>query len=164
MPELTTPVVEPGRFRHVLGHYCSGVTIIAAIAGDEPVGFACQSFQSVSLDPPLVSFAPSRTSTTWPRIRSAGKFTANILDVRQDDLCQAFSISGSDKFDGVSWRPGLTGSPVLDGVLAWVDCEIEREVDAGDHTIVFGRVLDLGASSDGAPLLFYKGKYGHLAQ
>lgn len=161
--ELQQPVFDSSHFREVLGHFCSGVTVITAVDGGEPVGFACQSFQSLSLDPPMVSFAPSRTSTTWPRIRSAGRFAANVLAEGQDALCKSFAVSGGDKFAGVDWSESLGGSPILDGALAWVDCEIVQEVDAGDHVLVLGRVLDLGAPIDGRPLLFFRGKFGRLA-
>ncbi|MGH3861006.1 flavin reductase family protein [Actinokineospora sp.] len=158
-----SPLPDQAAFRDVLGHYCSGVTVITAMDGDEPVGFACQSFQSLSLDPPMVSFAPAKTSTTWPRIRRAGWFAASVLAEGQHDLCRQFAVSGGDKFAGVAWRPGPSGSPRLDGALAWVECEIVGEVEAGDHVIVLGQVLDLASSAGSRPLLFYRGKFGALA-
>lgn len=149
-------------FRDVLGHYCTGVAVITAMDGDEPVGFSCQSFQSLSLRPPMVSFAPATTSTTWPRIRRAGAFAANILTTEQDELGRGFAVSGADKFAGVSWRPGRVGAPLLEGALATVECEIAGEVEAGDHVIVLGRVRHLKAG-DGSPLLFYRGRFDTLA-
>ncbi len=157
-------VPEESQFRDVLGHYCSGVTVITALDGDEPVGFACQSFQSLSLDPPMVSFAPAKSSTTWPRIRRSGWFAANVLAEDQHDLCRQFAVSGGEKFDGVAWRPGPSGSPVLDGALAWIDCEIAGEAEGGDHVIVLGQVLDLASNGGSRPLLFYRGKFGALAR
>ncbi len=156
------PVISEKRFRKVLGHYCSGVAVITANDAGKPVGFSCQSFQSVSLDPPLVSFAPARTSTTWPRVRRAGTFVANVLAEDQDELCRGFAVSGGEKFSGVRWRPSPSGSPVLDGVLAWVECAIVEEVGAGDHVIVLGRVLELDADQDRQPLLFFRGGFGAL--
>lgn len=157
------PVIEESRFKDVLGHYCSGVTVITAKDDGDPVGFACQSFQSLSLDPPMVSFAPAKTSTTWPRIQRTGRFAANLLAENQGDLCRNFAVSGGDKFAGVQWRPGATGSPLLSGALAWVDCEIVDEVDGGDHVIVLGRVVDLSSNAEARPLLFYRGKFESLA-
>ncbi|MET9819508.1 flavin reductase family protein [Streptomyces sp. NPDC006355] len=154
--------ISDTRFREVLGHYCSGVTVITAIDGDVPVGFACQSFQSLSLNPPMVTFSPARTSTTWPRIQRAGRFAANVLAKGQDVLCRQFATSGGDKFSGVDWRPGLSGAPLLAGALAWVDCEITEVLEGGDHVIVIGRVLDLAADG-GSPLLFFRGRFGSLA-
>jgi flavin reductase (DIM6/NTAB) family NADH-FMN oxidoreductase RutF len=149
-------------FRSVLGHFCTGLTVVSAIESGEPVGMTCQSFTSVSLDPPLVSFLPARTSTSYPRIRDAGRFTVNVLHEGQERLCQDFSIRGADKWAGVEWAPGTQGAPRLEGALAWIDCELWKELDAGDHLIVLGRVLDLQAATDGAPLLYYQGRYGRL--
>jgi 3-hydroxy-9,10-secoandrosta-1,3,5(10)-triene-9,17-dione monooxygenase reductase component len=149
-------------FRDVLGHYCTGVAVITAMDGDEPVGFSCQSFQSVSLNPAMVSFAPALTSTTWPRIRRAGMFAANILSADQAELCRTFAVSGADKFADVRWRPGRIGAPLLDGALATVECEIADEVKAGDHMIVLGQVRHLEARG-GSPLLFYRGRFERLA-
>ncbi|SNQ46626.1 Monooxygenase [Frankia canadensis] len=155
--------VSEQRFRDVLGHYCTGVTVITALDGNDPVGFSCQSFQSLSLDPPMVSFAPSLTSTTWPRIRRAGIFAANILAEDQGELCRTFAISGGDKFSGVTWTPGHGGAPLLDGSLATVECEITGEAEAGDHTIVLGHVHRLDVRP-GRPLLFYQGRFESLSR
>lgn len=157
------PSFEAAQLREVMGHFCTGVTIITAVDGDDPVGFTAQSFQSLSLDPPLILFAPQRTSSTWPRLRSAGTFCVNILGDDQEALCRAFASSGADKYRGVGWRPGgVTGAPVLDGAIAWIEAAIEQEVDGGDHVIVIGRVLDLGVERDGRPLLFYRGGFGRF--
>ena len=153
-------VVDPQVMREVLGHFASGVTVVTALAEDGPVGFTCQSFSSLSLDPPLVAFAPGRTSTTWPRLREIGRFCVNVLAEGQDVLSQNFARSGGDKFAGVHWTPSRHGSPVLDDVVAWIDAELWAEYDGGDHTIVAARVLDLGARPDRRPLLYHRGSYG----
>jgi len=158
------PAPEPARFRQVLGHFCTGVTVITTIDPDgRPAGFACQSFAALSLDPPLVLFCPSRTSATWPRIARAGHFCANVLTAGQRDLARAFGTAGADKFTGVSWSPSASGVPVLAGVLTWVGCEVEAAHEAGDHYVVLGRVTELGPVSTEAPLLFYRGRYGVTA-
>ena len=159
MPVLGSTPVERSRFREVLGHFASGLTVITALEEGEPVGFTCQSFFSLSLEPALNCFAAAKTSTSWPRISEAGAFCVNILEERQESICRVFAESGADKFAGIGWSAGATGAPVLDGVLAFADCELERIVDAGDHELVTGRVVDLG-SSPGAPLLFYRGGFG----
>jgi 3-hydroxy-9,10-secoandrosta-1,3,5(10)-triene-9,17-dione monooxygenase reductase component len=161
--QATQLAISESRFREVLGHYCSGVAVITAMDDGEPVGFSCQSFQSLSLDPPMVSFAPARTSTTWPRIRRVGRFAANVLAEGQGLLCRAFAVSGGDKFAGVEWYPSPAGVPLLEGALAWVEGEIVGEIDAGDHVLVVGRVLDLYANRDARPLLFFRGQFGALA-
>jgi 3-hydroxy-9,10-secoandrosta-1,3,5(10)-triene-9,17-dione monooxygenase reductase component len=156
--------VDGGEFRRVLGHFASGVTVITAYDEDGPTGFACQSFASLSLDPPLVAFMVGRTSTTWPRIARAGVFCVNILGADQGPLCRGFAVSGGDKFAGVAHTPSpVTGAPRLDGVPAWVDCRIQTVHTGGDHLIVVGRVEALGGSAETGgpgPLLFHRGRFG----
>ena len=156
------PGTGGGQLRHVLGHFCSGITIVTALHEEQPVGFACQSFQSLSLEPPLVSFSPSRSSTTWPRIRSAGRFAINVLAGDQEMLCRAFAVSGGEKFQGIRWHVSSGGSPILDGVLAWIDCTVADVFNGGDHEIVVGQVLGL-AARDAEPLLFFQGGYRQLS-
>jgi len=160
---METPrIVDPGVLREVLGHFASGVTVVTAVTDDGPIGFTCQSFSSLSLEPPLVAFAPARTSRTWPRLREIGQFCVNVLAEGQDDLSQRFARSGPDKFDGAQWTLSPHGNPVLDGVVAWIDGELWAEYDGGDHTIAVARVLDLGAHPDRHPLLYHRGSYGLL--
>ena len=155
------PVIDGAQFRHVLGHFLTGVTIITATdaTSGEPVGMAASSFTSVSLDPPLVLFCAGKNSSTWPRIQAAGNYCVNILGDDQEVLSRQFAGKG-DKFSGVGWRKGPSGSPVIESALAWIDCRIESEVDAGDHVLVVGRVLDMGAKDNGGPLAYFRGGYG----
>ncbi|MFJ3724138.1 flavin reductase family protein [Streptomyces sp. NPDC090045] len=159
--------VSPAEFRAVLGNFASGVTVITAPPGEDeagPAGFACQSFASLSLDPPLVTFMVARTSTTWPRIARAGVFCVNILGAEQGELCRSFAVSGADKFAGVGHTPApVTGSPQLDAVPAWIDCRIQAVHTGGDHLIVVGRVVAMGAAGEGEPLLFHKGRFGRFS-
>ena len=154
-------IFAQARFKEVLGHFASGVTVVTAMEDGLPVGFTCQAFTSLSLDPPLVALAPAKTSTSWPRMVKAGAFCVNILGERQEALCRDFAVSGGDKVAGVAWHPGAAGTPVLDDVLAWIECALEDIYDAGDHELVIGRVLDLGVG-EGGPLLFYRGGFGRL--
>ena len=124
---------------------------------------AVSSFTSVSLDPPLVAFLPSKTSSTYAAIREHGSFCANVLAADQEDVCRAFAAKGGDKFAGVEWTPSVNGSPVLEGAVAWVDCTIEAVHAAGDHDIVIGRVQDLRVANAAVPLLFFQGGYGRFA-
>jgi 3-hydroxy-9,10-secoandrosta-1,3,5(10)-triene-9,17-dione monooxygenase reductase component len=158
----TPRIVDPAVMREVLGHFASGVTVVTAVNDDGPTGFPCQSFSSLSLDPPLVAFAPARTSRTWPQLREIGRFCVNVLAEGQDDVSQNFARSVADKFDGVPWQPSPHGAPVLEDVVAWIDGELWAEYDGGDHTIVVARVLDLGAHPDRRPLLYHRGAYGLL--
>jgi 3-hydroxy-9,10-secoandrosta-1,3,5(10)-triene-9,17-dione monooxygenase reductase component len=153
---------DPATFRTVLGHFATGVAIITAIDGSEPVGMACNSFTSVSLEPALVLFCAAKSSTTWPRIQAAGKWAANILEEDGEEVCRLFAQKGVDRFAHISYSTGRSGAPVLRDALAFVDCETEAEYDAGDHVIVVGRVLELGYASERKPLLFYRGGYGRF--
>ena len=150
---------DAAQFRTVLGHFASGVVVVTGATPDGPSGFTCQSFFSVSLDPPLVAIAPGRTSTSWPRIAESGAFCANVLTEEQEALCRTFAVSGGDKFEGIGWSRASTRSPVLNDVLAWIDCTVEAVHEAGDHLIVLGRVQEMGYSN-GRPLLFYRGGFG----
>ncbi|PRX51208.1 3-hydroxy-9,10-secoandrosta-1,3,5(10)-triene-9,17-dione monooxygenase reductase component [Prauserella shujinwangii] len=156
------PVVEPfdsARFRSVLGHFCTGVAVVTGHDGAEPVGFACQSFAALSLEPPLVLFCPGVGSRTWPVLRRTGRFAVNVLSGEQRGVSATFGARGADKFAHVEWTPAPSGSPVLAGALTWIDCALEAVHEAGDHYVVIGRVTALGDVSDGRPLLFYRGRY-----
>ncbi|MPY62749.1 flavin reductase family protein [Streptomyces spongiae] len=162
--------VDQAEFRRVLGNFATGVTVITAPAAKDdglaaPAGFACQSFSSLSLDPPLVAFMVGRTSTTWPRLARAGVFCVNVLAADQGGLCRGFAVSGADKFAGVAYDAApATGSPRLTGAAAWIDCAIHAVHTGGDHLIVVGRVAALGTSlEDSAPLLFHRGRFGELS-
>ena len=154
---------DEGRFRQVLGHFTTGVTVITASAADGPVGLAVGSFASVSLQPPMVGFFPDKSSSSWPKIEAAGHFCVNVLGEAQEDVCRRFASKEDDKFRGLGWHEAGSGAPVLDGILAWIDCDIESVTEAGDHWFVLGRVRDLAVVHDGAPLLFFRGGYGRFA-
>jgi 3-hydroxy-9,10-secoandrosta-1,3,5(10)-triene-9,17-dione monooxygenase reductase component len=153
---------DAAALRTVLGHFATGVAIITAVDGDEPVGMACNSFTSVSLDPQLVLFCAAKSSSTWPRIQAAQKWAANILAEDGEEVCRLFAQKGADRFAHIAYTTGRTGAPVLDDAIAFVDCETVAEHDAGDHVIVVGRVLELGYAAEGRPLLFYRGGYGRF--
>ncbi len=156
--------IDPAAFRHVLGHLPTGLTIVTADGAEGRVGMACNSFMSLSLVPPLVSFFPALTSTTWPGIRDAGRFCVNVLAGHHEDLCRTFSQRGVDRFAQGAWH-GRTAGPGLDDAVGWIDCEIEALHDAGDHVIVVGRVLALEAPKGQAlPLVFHRGAYGSFAR
>ena len=137
--------------------------VVTAAGPEGPLGFTCQSFASLSLDPPLVSLAPARTSSTWPRIREVGEFCVNVLADDHEHLSARFARSGIDRFAGVPWTPGPGGgAPVLRGVPAWIVATLEHEYDGGDHTIVVGRIRAMAADAGRAPLLFHRGRYRRL--
>lgn len=108
--------IDPAELKSVLGHFCTGVTVITAHDGESPHGFTCQSFVSLSLDPPYVSFSPTRTSTSWPRLRASEHVCVNVLAHDQRDVCGTFATSGADKFADVGW------SHARNGARRWTVC------------------------------------------
>ena len=161
----TATSIEPLSFREALGHYASGITVITSHTGDEPIGFTCQSFYSVSMNPPLVSFSVMRSSASYPKIREAGRFAVNILSGEQVGISNQFARRGTDKWHGIEWQESPLGNPVIADSLHWLDCEIHDEHVAGDHVIVIGEVkaLDLQKAGIAQPLLYFKGQYRNLA-
>ena len=163
IPDDPESAARARRFRDVLGLFASGVTVVTSMADGAPVGMTCQSFSSVSLEPPMVMFCPAKTSRAWPMMQRAGFFCVNILAGHQSEVSQAMATKGSDKFEGVDWRPASTGAPLLEGVLGYVDCTVHSVHEAGDHYVVLGRVKELGFGDDGQPLLYYRGAYDTVA-
>lgn len=161
---MTDRTIDPTTFRAVLGHYPTGVTVVTASGADGPVAMVIGSFGSVSLDPLLVQFMPATTSSTWPAIEATGSYCVNVLGDDQLDVCNDFFANGSGAFDNVEWRPGPTGSPIIEGCLAWIDCDIDVAHEAGDHLIVIGAVQDMDIDAgECGPLLFLGGRYGRFA-
>ncbi|MEV0075506.1 flavin reductase family protein [Nocardia neocaledoniensis] len=156
-------IPAPAELRRVLGHFATGVAVITAHDGTGPLGFACQSVVSVSLDPPLLSFCPAKTSTSWPRLREVGTLCVNVLAEDQGALCRQFAVSGADKFAGIDWERAGNGAPALTGALARIEVTVELEHDAGDHTVVLARIGALRAVEGARPLLFYRGGFGGFA-
>jgi len=156
--------IDPAVFRETLGHYPTGVAVVTGIdPSGAPIGMVVGTFSSVSLDPPLVSFAPQRSSRTFAALRESTTFCVNVLAADQEDLCQRMAAGGEDKFATIDWSPGPGGAPVLDGVVAWIECDWEQVVEAGDHYIVLGGVRDLAVPRAVAPLLFFQGGYGRFS-
>lgn len=162
---LSGTAIEPSTFRQALGHYASGITVITSHLEGEPIGFTCQSFYSVSMSPPLVSFSVMSSSASYPKIRQAGRFTVNILSGEQVGISNQFARRGANKWHGVEWQTSPLGNPIIAGSLHWLDCEIHAEHAAGDHLIVIGEVkaLNLQATAATQPLLYFKGQYCNLA-
>ena len=157
-----SPIVEPAVFRHVLGHLPTGVTVITGWTAAGPSGMAANSLSSVSLHPPLVLFCPGKSSETWPELRDARRFCVNVLAHHHESLSRQFAAKGSDRFAGIGYRHAPAG-PALDGAVAWLECVLEQEHDAGDHTIAVAKVTALEARSDAQPLVFFRGEYGSFA-
>jgi 3-hydroxy-9,10-secoandrosta-1,3,5(10)-triene-9,17-dione monooxygenase reductase component len=150
----------PSAMRRALGHFASGVTIVTGMSAGEPVGFACQSFASVSLDPPLVLFCADHRGRSWPAIRTEGRFTVNILGEGQTELCQRFGSPTGRKFEGLAWWATRWGTAALPDVITRVHSEVTDIHTCGDHDVVIGRVLALENAADTLPLLFFRGEFG----
>ena len=155
-----TDAVEGRNFREVLGHFPTSVVAITTTDADrQPRGMIVGTFMSVSLEPPLVSFLVDGSSNTLRTIRTAGRFCANALAGNQERLSRQMA-GGPHRFQGAAWQESPLGNPVLDGIVAWVDCTVEKIVELGDHQLVVGRVRTLRVESMKTPLLFFRGGYG----
>jgi flavin reductase (DIM6/NTAB) family NADH-FMN oxidoreductase RutF len=164
-PELDE--VSGAEFRHAIGHFATGVTVVTSIARDgQPVGTTASAVSSLSLDPPLILVCFDRASATLEAIIGHGAFAVNVLAARQQYLSANFARRGlAAAWDGVRHRRGPTGSPRLDGALASLECTLEHRLDGGDHEIVVGRVREVETSgTETAPLVFWRGSYASLGQ
>jgi len=157
-----TQALDTRSLRDALGRFATGVAFVTAAPDGEPAGMIVNSFASVSLEPPLVSFSPSRTSLTWSRMRRTGRFGVNVLGRRHEPFVKRATPVGTDRFAGLDWEPGRTGVPLVSDALATLECEIAAEHGAGDHWIVVGRVCDLRVSPDDDPLVFFGGAFAAL--
>jgi flavin reductase (DIM6/NTAB) family NADH-FMN oxidoreductase RutF len=153
---------DTAKFRQVLGHFPTGVTVITAMSDGQPAGFAVGSFASLSLEPAQVLFCAGKQSSTWPKIRAAGKFCANVLADDQEAVCRVFASKAEDKFAEIGWRHSGNGSPLIADALAYIDCEIANMIESGDHFVVIGKVTDLDVQHEGSPLIFFRGGYGRF--
>ena len=149
-------------FRKVLSHFASGVTIVTTTDPDgKPTGLTASAFTSVSLDPPLILVCVSHKSQSFPALRERGRFAVNFLRTEQQDLSKRFATTRLDKFDGVPYRMGELGVPVLTEALAHVECVTADTHVAGDHTVFIGRI-DACGTADGEPLIYFRGSYARL--
>ena len=130
-------------FRNVVGHFASGVTVITTVVDGELFGTTASAVSSLSMEPPMMLACLNRSSSTHDAVVKAGWFGINILAEDQEDVCRVFAAKGTDKFAGMGYKKSGTGSPILDGVLAWIDCEMGDIVEEGDHYVVVGRVREL---------------------
>lgn len=160
-PDPLATVVDGRRFRAVLGRFPTGVVAVTGMSEGEPVGMTIGTFMSLSVDPPLVSFAVDHRSRSWPRIRRSGSFCVNVFSELQEDLCRVFATSGAERLRGVCWVPSRLGCPIIEGILAWIDCELYSIHRTGDHDLVIGLVRDLDVREAGVgPLLFVQRRFG----
>ena len=150
-------------FRDALGRFATGVAFVAALPDGEPAGLVVNSLASVSLEPPLVSFCPSRTSFTWGRMRRTGRFGVSVLGSGHAGFAAAAARPGADRFAGLDWQNGAGGVPLLRDALATLECTIADEHPAGDHWIVVGRVEAVRVAPVTEPVVFFAGRFHELA-
>jgi flavin reductase (DIM6/NTAB) family NADH-FMN oxidoreductase RutF len=168
MSHSTSPidVIDPKLFRQLLGCFPTGVAVITTnTAEGRPVGLTCNSFSSVSLEPPLVLFSLRKASTLLGTFAGSDAFAINILSQSQDALSGRFASSKiADKFEGVAWRPGPLGTPLIDDCLASFECRVHARHEAGDHVVFIGEVKHMANGPADHALVFYKGAYMMLAE
>jgi len=154
--------IDPAQFRQLLGRFATGVTILTVVAPDgRPIGMTANSLSSVSLRPPLISLCIDREAEMHDVIIQAEQFVVNVLASPQETLARRFAEKHVDRFDGVGYHLSPDGLILLDGALAHIECNRHAQYQAGDHTIVVGRVLG-GETGKGRPLLYYRGGYAAL--
>jgi flavin reductase (DIM6/NTAB) family NADH-FMN oxidoreductase RutF len=155
---MTHPI-SPALFRRTCARFATGITVSTAIAPDgTPHGFTANSFTAVSLDPPLVLICVNNRANVLAFFTQSTHFGINVLAAEQEPLSVRFAERGLDRFDGVDWRPGQTGVPLLAGALAHLECVTRQTIPAGDHTIILGEVVH-AACTDGGPLLYFSSTY-----
>jgi len=159
---VSAPEIDPAQFRQLLGRFATGVTILTvATTEGRPIGMTANSLSSVSLSPPLLSVCVEREAEMHDVILQADEFVVNVLSGPQETLARRFADKHPDRFDGVGYHLSPDGLILLDGVLAHIECLRHTQYEAGDHTIVIGKVVG-GATGDGRPLLYYRGGYAAL--
>lgn len=160
---MTESAFDSARFRQVLGHFPTGVCVVAGHHEGQPVGLAIGSFFSVSLEPPLVGFCVGHGSSSWPKLRDNGQFCVSVLGADQEAVSRVFASKEADKFAAIGWDHSPLGEPRITGALAWMDCTLFDVHGEGDHDIVVGRVHDLDVAHEGTPLIFFRGGYTSLS-
>ena len=159
-------MIDTSEFRRVIGHFASGVTVVTTRRPDGgPCGLTASAVASLSLQPTLLLVCVEKSSDTHACIVTSGFFAVNVLaEGKGETLARRFSAADADpaeKFTGIAYRHELTGAPVLDEALAWLDCGLTESVEAGDHTVFMGEVMAADAG-EGTPLLYYRGGYGRF--
>lgn len=154
--------IDATSFRHALGHFASGVTVVTMAHDGDLSGLTVSAFASLSLQPPLILACIDKTSTTLGLARQASSFGVNILAEDQRDLSNHFASKMTDKFSNVDHSLGSLGSPLLTGVHAALQCRLVEELDGGDHIILIGEVVEANVDESKNPLLYYKGSYGQF--
>lgn len=156
-------MIDTKEFRHVLGHYPSGLVIVTASTPNGPVGMTLQCFHSLSMDPPLVALFAGKSSSTWPQLAEAGRFCANVLAADQAELAGRFGRRDGERFAGLTCAEDAFGAPMIPGAQAHISCRLVSVVDGGDHHIAIAAIEALAADSQARPLVYYRGGFHQIA-
>lgn len=153
-------------YKTAVGSFVTGIAVVTALSPDGPVGFTCQSFTSLSLDPPTILISVARTSRTFSTIALHKKFCVNILGAGSAHIAYDFAfMDPAIRFSAHSWNSTGAGNPVLEASMAWLDCELVRSIEVEDHLVVIGRVVSLGGSKEyKGPLTYFRGSFGGFVQ
>ncbi|NMR29159.1 flavin reductase family protein [Crystallibacter degradans] len=156
-----SPAIAPDHYRSVMRHFPTGVAAVCAIDPEtgKPCGMIVGTFQALSMEPALVTFSVTRTSTSWPKIARSGSFSVSLLADGQQAVCKALSSKAEDKFVAIDWEDSRQGNPHINGALGWIDCTIKQELDGGDHLLIVASVQEM-QEADGEPLVFHGGRLG----
>lgn len=154
------------QYKKAVGSFVTGITVVSAISETGPVGFTCQSFTSLSINPPMILVSVAKESRSFPTISISGRFCVNILESGSAELARDFAASDLvGRFSKHSWKVNAMGSPVLDASMAWLDCYLEKTIEVEDHLVMVGRVMDLGISAfHNEPLTYFRGHFGGFSQ
>ena len=152
-------------FRSALGTFATGVAVVTTLSADDTrIGITVNSFSSVSLVPPLVLISVGKNNHSFPHFLECRYFAVNVLSAAQKEISRRFAHSAADKWRDVPLRYGAFGCPLLDSALSIFECEVEHRYDAGDHVILLGKIIAFDFETEGTPLLFFRGGYGHISE
>jgi 3-hydroxy-9,10-secoandrosta-1,3,5(10)-triene-9,17-dione monooxygenase reductase component len=157
-----SPAPDTRSFRAALARFATGVAFITAAPDGQPTGLIVNSLTSVSLQPPLISFCPARSSLTWSRMRRTRRLAVNVLGSHHQPFATRATPAGADRFADLDWQPGPSGAPLLTDALATLECQTIAEHPTGDHWIVVARVNNLRTTPNTNPLIFYAGAFATL--
>lgn len=146
-------------FRSVFRDHPARVVVVTAPGDPAPAGFTATSLASVSLEPPMVSFAVARSASAWATVSRAQRLAVHLLACDQDWLARTFATSGIDRFAGVRWQPAREGEPLIEDCAAYLCCRVVQQVPAGDHVVVLARVTEARVGASGDPLVYHAGSY-----
>lgn len=153
-------------YKQAVGSFVTGITVVGAISKTGPVGFTCQSFTSLSINPPMILVSAAKSSRTFPTISNCRRFCVNILEGGSAELARDFASNDKEgRFSKHTWKLNKGGSPVLDSAMAWLDCDLEQTIEVEDHIVMVGRVIDLGISTlHNEPLAYFRGHFGGFSR